>query len=241
VKEPKPPELHAIVVSPNQTSIKPGEEVTFTAIGLSKQGLEVKIEALNWIATGGTIDALGVFKAGTNEGTFSVDGIAGEVKGSACVTILVVGVGRTLKGVIVSPQDSHIGPGKTQTFTAKGLDEDGLEVPLVKVDWSATGGTIDGKGVFQAGQDEDFFKITATVGDVNGSATLKVKKLSPHWDGEIPHQKWTQFYNRILSKFAVRKGLKLMVAVDILDASLEEVEDMRAALRELGLEDEVII
>ena len=61
------------------------------------------------------------------------------------------------------------------------------------------------------------------------------------WDGEIPHQKWTQFYNRILSKFAVRKGLKLMVAVDILDASLEEVEDMRAALRELGLEDEVII
>jgi hypothetical protein len=122
VKEPKPPELHAIVVSPNQTSIKPGEEVTFTAKGLSKQGLEVKIDELNWSATGGTIDALGVFKAGTNEGTFSVDGIAGAVKGSASVTILVVG--RTLKRVIVSPQDSHIGPGKTQTFSAKGLDEE---------------------------------------------------------------------------------------------------------------------
>ena len=241
VKEPKPPELHAIVVTPSQTSITPGEEVPFKAKGLSKQGLEVKIDALNWSATGGTIDALGVFKAGTNEGTFSVDGIAGDVKGSAYVTILVVGVGRTLKRVIVSPQDSHIGPSKTQIFTAKGLDKDGLEVPLVKIDWSATGGTIDGKGVFQAGQEGGIFKVTAVVGDANGSSSLKVGWLRPHWDGEIPHQKWTQFYNRILSKFAIRKGLKLTVAVDILDASLEEVEDMRAALRELGLEDEVIV
>lgn len=68
---------------------------------------------------------------------------------------------------------------------------------------------------------------------VDDGFLLTVKKLSPHWDREIPHQKWTQFYNRILSKFAVRKGLKLMVAVDILDASEEEIEEMRAALREL--------
>jgi len=237
IKEPKPPELYAIEVSPNQTSIKPGDEVHFTAKGLSEQGLEVKIDALSWSATGGTIDALGVFTAGANEGTFSVDATAGKVKGSASVTILVVG--RPLKRLAVYPQDAHIGPGKTQTFAAKGFDEDGLEVPLAKIDWSATGGTIDGKGFFQAGQEQGSFKVTATVIDVNGSATLTVKKLSPHWDGEIPHQKWTQFYNRILSKFAVRKGLKLMVAVDILDASEEEIEEMRAALRELGLGDDV--
>jgi hypothetical protein len=237
VKEPKPPEIHVIEVSPGQTGIKPGDEVQFTAKGLSEQGLEVKIDALDWNATGGTIDALGVFKAGTNEGTFSVNATAGKVKGSASVTVMAKG--RPLKRVAVFPQDAQIGPGKTQTFAAKGLDEDGLEVPLAKIDWSATGGTIDGKGVFQAGPEEGSFKVTATVEDVNGSATLTVKKLSPHWDGEIPHQKWTQFYNRILSKFAVRKGLKLMVAVDILDASEEEIEEMRAALRDLGLGDDV--
>ena len=49
----------------------------------------------------------------------------------------------------------------------------------------------------------------------------------------------TQFYNRILSKFASRKGLKLMVTVDVLNASAEEVEEMRTALRELGLGDDV--
>jgi len=194
------------------------------------------MDALDWSATGGTINALGVFKAGSDRGTFSVNATAGKVKGSASVAILV---GRPLKSVVVFPQDAHIGPGKTQTFTAKGLDEDGLEVPLAKTDWSATGGIIDTQGVFQAGQEEGFFKVIAAVGGVNGSATLTVKKLSPHWDGEIPHQKWTQFYNRILSKFAVRKGLKLMVAVDILDASEEEIEEMKLALRELGLEGEV--
>jgi hypothetical protein len=31
----------------------------------------------------------------------------------------------------------------------------------------------------------------------------------------------------------------LLVAVDISDASIEEVEEMRRALRELGLEDDV--
>lgn len=237
VKEPMPPELYAIEVSPSQTSIKPCDEVQFTAKGLSERGLEVKIDELNWSATSGTIDALGVFKAGTDEGTFSVDATAGKVKGSASVAILAVG--RPLKHVVVYPQDAHIGPGKTQTFEAKGLDETGLEVPLAKTDWSATGGTIDGNGVFQAGQEVGFFKVTATVGDVNGAASLKVMTRSPHWDGEIPHQKWTQFYNRILSKFALRKGLKLMVAVDILDASEEEIEEMKAALRELGLGDDI--
>jgi len=239
VKEPKRPELHEIIVYPDQISIPLGEEVAFSAKGLSKQGLEAKIDALNWTATGGTIDEFGVFKAGANEGVFSVNAIAGEVKGSAFVTILAVGAVRTLEGVIVSPQDCHIGPGKKQAFTAKGLDKDGLEVPLVNIEWSATGGTIDGKGVFQAGQEEGSFKVTAIAGDANGSASLKIGRLSPHWNGEIPHQKWTQFYNRILSKFAVRKGLKLTVSVDILDASLEEIEDMRTALRELGLIDNV--
>jgi len=98
---------------------------------------------------------------------------------------------------------------------------------------------IDVNGIFQAGMEEGFYTVTASSEGVSGLSHLIVKALSPHWAGEIPHQKWTQFYNRILSKFAARKGLKLLVAVDISDASIEEVEEMRRALRELGLEDDV--
>ena len=112
-------------------------------------------------------------------------------------------------------------------------------MPLDDIKWSAIGGTVDDNGVFLSGQEEGIFKVTATVGDVNGLAPITVIKRNSHWEGEIPHQKWTQFYNRILSKFAVRKGLKLAVAVDISDATKEEIEEMRMALRELGLEDYV--
>ena len=239
VKDPKPPEPHEIIISPNHTSVMPGGEVGFTAIGLSKQGLEVKIEGLEWIAEGGNIDSLGAFKAGTTQGTFSVEAIAGSVKGSARVTIIAASMGQELDSFIVSPQNMHIAPGKTQLFTAKGLNKEGIEVPLAKINWSSTGGVIDCNGFFLAGQDEGTFEITAIVGDAKSSASIRIGWLSPHWNGEIPHQKWTQFYNRILSKFAVRKGLKLNVSVDILDASEEEIEEMKAALRELGLVDAV--
>jgi len=226
-----------IVVTPEQISIKPGDEVQFSAKVMNDRGQEVQTDAIDWKATGGSIDQLGLFRAGDIEGTYSVNAAARDATGSASVVISAGG--RSLKRIVVSPQDAHIGPGRTQTFVAVGLDADGLEMPLAGVDWRATGGTIDVNGIFQAGMEEGFFTITASAEGVSSSSNLIVRALSPHWAGEIPHQKWTQFYNRILSKFAARKGLKLLVAVDISDASMEEVEEMRSALRELGLEDDV--
>jgi len=185
-----------------------------------------------------TDDQCGTFRAGTNEGVFTVTASAGEVQGSGSITVVAV-AGRPLNRIVISPHDSSIGRNEIQVFMAKGFDEDGHEVPLDDIKWSAIGGTVDDNGVFLSGQEEGIFKVTATVGDVNGLAPITVIKRNSHWEGEIPHQKWTQFYNRILSKFAVRKGLKLAVAVDISDATKEEIEEMRMALRELGLEDYV--
>lgn len=227
-----------IVVSTNQTIVKPGDIVQFAAKGLGKQGQEIKIDKLSWSATGGTINATGVFKAGLNEGAFVVTANAGEVQGSGSISI-VPEVGRPPKRIVISPEDANIGRNEIQTFTAKGFDEDGNEVLLNDIRWSAIGGTVDDNGVFLSGQEEGIFNVTATVGDANCLSTIKVLTRNSHWEGDIPHQKWTQFYNRILSKFAVRKGLKLAVAVDISDATKEEVEEMKMALRELGLEDNV--
>ena len=230
-------EPDTIVVSSNQRIVKPGDEVQFTAKGLRK-GNEIKIDKLTWSATGGIINAVGLFKAGSNEGEYAITANAGKVQGSCSISIVSVPP-RSLERIFVTPQDANIGRNEIQTFTAKGFDEDGNEVPLNDINWSATGGTIDDNGVFLSGQEEGIFKINADVGEVNGLATITVKKRNSHWEGEIPHQKWTQFYNRILSKFAVRKGLKLAVAVDISDATNEEIEEMRIALRELGLREDV--
>jgi hypothetical protein len=62
------------------------------------------------------------------------------------------------------------------------------------------------------------------------------------WSGEVPAQKWMNFYTRVLSKFATGTDLKLTLKVEV--ASQEgiptaKVEETKAALRELGLDDNV--
>jgi hypothetical protein len=62
------------------------------------------------------------------------------------------------------------------------------------------------------------------------------------WIGEIPPQKWMNFYTRVLSKFVAGSGLKLTVKVEVIrddGISKQNVEETRAALRELGLNDKI--
>lgn len=60
------------------------------------------------------------------------------------------------------------------------------------------------------------------------------------WSGEIPSQKWMNFYTRVLSKFATGTGLRVTVRVEIAPeggVSEQRVEETRSALTELGLND----
>ncbi len=62
------------------------------------------------------------------------------------------------------------------------------------------------------------------------------------WSGEVPWQKWTNFYTRVLSKFAGGKGIKLTVKVEIEPEGgipKQKIEETKSGLRELGLRDEV--
>ena len=62
------------------------------------------------------------------------------------------------------------------------------------------------------------------------------------WAGEVPAQKWMNFYTKVLSRFAVGGGLKLTVQVEVAPpggVSEQKVEETKVALRELGLGDQV--
>jgi hypothetical protein len=62
------------------------------------------------------------------------------------------------------------------------------------------------------------------------------------WTGEIPAQKWMNFYTKVLSKFATARGLKLTVKVEVAPeggVSKQKQEETKSALRELGLNDDV--
>ena len=68
------------------------------------------------------------------------------------------------------------------------------------------------------------------------------KKTKAEWLGEIPSQKWMNFYIKVLSKFAARNNLKLTSNLKISNPkgiSEQKIEEMQAALRDLGLEDEL--
>lgn len=62
------------------------------------------------------------------------------------------------------------------------------------------------------------------------------------WKGDIPAQKWGNFYMKVLARFANTHTLKLHVSAEIINSqgiSPQKIEELRAALRELGLTDMV--
>jgi len=62
------------------------------------------------------------------------------------------------------------------------------------------------------------------------------------WSGEIPPQRWMNFYTKVLSKFATGQGLKLTLSVEVSPDGgipVQKIEETRVALREIGLDDDI--
>ena len=60
------------------------------------------------------------------------------------------------------------------------------------------------------------------------------------WKGEVPPQKWMNFYTKVLSRFASTPGLRLTISFEVpLESKVTraQIEETRTALRELGLEE----
>jgi hypothetical protein len=68
------------------------------------------------------------------------------------------------------------------------------------------------------------------------------KPSTLRWSGEVPAQKWMNFYTKVLSRFATTKSLRLTVTVDVAPeggVSKQAIEETKTALRELGLKDDL--
>lgn len=68
----KPRILTTIEIASVPYSIKPGESVTFNAIGRDQYGEILPLDSCVWETTGGSIDSYGDFTAGKKDGTFEV-------------------------------------------------------------------------------------------------------------------------------------------------------------------------
>ncbi|MCX6878267.1 MAG: hypothetical protein NTW21_31310 [Verrucomicrobia bacterium] len=84
--------------------------------------------------------------------------------------------------------------------------------------------------------------IPATVPERAPTLTQPVLFSHIEWSGEVPAQKWMNFYTKVVSKFAAGKGVRLKVTFEAMPeggVSQQKLEETRAAIRELGLDGEV--
>jgi hypothetical protein len=163
-----------------------------------------------------------------------------------------------LAQIIISPPQAELKPGQKQTFTVKGLDQFNRDLDVQSsVEWAATGGEIDHNGVFQSKTDKGSFVVKARCGTVSTSASVSVaeerrsfepdtpKKEQPSrmsWSGEVEPLKWMNLYTKVLTKFVKSGSLKINVSIETISKSgfdAQQLSEVKAALRELGLHDNV--
>ena len=142
---------------------------------------------------------------------------------------------------------------------AKGVDQHGRDIETGVIQWTAIGGGIGDDGVFDAGEDEGNFVVTAKAGIVMGTAAVTIVKqpelipLAPTgpsgqprkltWSGEVVPQKWMNLYTKVLTRFVQSGNFKLIVTIEVTSpdgvTDRRQVEETKAALRELGMNDDV--
>ncbi|MEN6461637.1 MAG: AAA family ATPase, partial [Syntrophomonas sp.] len=175
----------------------------------------------------------------------------------------------SLTTIKISPQQVRIKPGDKQTFVVDGYDQLGRSFEISDLIWTVTGGIMDSQGVYTAGNDQGAFIVKASAAKLNSIANVainisretsgpdviypdpgqnkptvepsKISKLA--WNGDLPAQKWMNFYSKVLARFAVGQGLKINVSIQVEpDGGLTEqiISDTKNGLRELGMDDEII-
>jgi hypothetical protein len=124
------------------------------------------------------------------------------------------------------------------------------------VTWSASGGGIAADGLYSAGMTGGLSVVRTIADGQEASVEVRVRAERDadtegdndigsgerviRWRGNVPPQKWMNFYTKVLSRFASSPGLKPEVSLQVPvegSQSQSKVEETRSGLNELGLDD----
>jgi hypothetical protein len=178
---PTQPDLIALQVSPDSVSLVEGQAHTYTAAGLLADGSTAAV-GVTWAATGGTIDAGGVFTAGDVAGKYRV--VATKSSGTLAdtsvvtITVPVTAPAPTLASVILSPASTSLSTGNTKQFAAYGRNSVGDSI-AVAVTYAATGGTISSTGLYTAGSTGGTFRVVAAASGISDTSVVTVSAPAP--------------------------------------------------------------
>ena len=168
------PAIQRIMVTPDSTALFPGDRVQFTATGLDQRDREV-LFAPEWSSSAGSIDDTGSFVADSTSPIvlISARDPVTQVRGQARVRVMTEA--RTLTSIGVSPDTVNLLQGQAQLFRAIGYDQNGLSM-MFSPRWESTGGTVDSKGYYIAGNQAGTYAVTAfdQSGTIAGTAVVYI-------------------------------------------------------------------
>jgi predicted AAA+ superfamily ATPase len=102
--------------------------------------------------------------------------------------------------------------------------------------------SAEGVGVHHTTPTQAGLPIEDTAGKPASGGFTPSRPSGVKWVGEIPAQKWMNFYTKVLTRLGVQSGLKLTVSVEYQaedQISKQKLDEVRNALRELGLSDKI--
>jgi hypothetical protein len=146
----------------------------------------------------------------------------------------------------VRPARVQLKPGESYNLSVQGFDQQDRPFPVDAVNWEAQGCSVDASGRVIAEEREGYYTVSARVEDLSATAEVIVAKepIPPPteglvWEGQVPPQKWMNFYTRVLARFATQADLKLTIRFEVTEGvSPQKADETKVALRELGLDED---
>jgi hypothetical protein len=173
-----PKSVTSISVSPDTTLIFPARQQAFKAQGRTAKGTLVDLQ-VDWSASGGSIDSMGTFRAGSAPGRYYVKGRTSDGLADSAVVDITPGSGDAqVQTLVLTPAVDTVAPGATVAYAASGRLSDGSTAP-VDVAYSASGGTISAAGLYKAGSQTGRFRIVATAAALGLADTSAVVIAAP--------------------------------------------------------------
>lgn len=154
----------------------------------------------------------------------------------------------------IKPATIRVKPGEKLSLAVRCFDQHGRDYPCPSVTWSASGGKVDAKGLYVAEATPGYYTVTVTATGLEARAEIQVAAAETppptsqpgaggiRWQGEVPPQKWMNFYTKVLSRFVAAKGLKLTVTFEVPPGEAvtkAKIDEAKTALRELGLSEDI--
>jgi hypothetical protein len=161
-----------VSVSPTASSVQTGGTQQFTALVSGTSNT-----AVAWSASGGTIDANGLYTGPGTAGTYTITATSSADNSKSAAALVVVSVPQPV-AVIISPANASVAEGNQFQFTAS---VSGLSKKAVT--WAITrgSGVITQSGLYTAPMSAESDVITATSqADSTKSSSASITVLPPH-------------------------------------------------------------